>query len=434
MSTGGKRGFFFIASCVAAAVSVSVAAGDEPEIETRSRAALDQAKISVVQAMAIAQRVDSEGSVVQAELKLVKGTPVHEVFLARGPSMKVVLIDATQARVSKVSDIRVAESRRRWMDGLLAAIPRMTIPPAYAIRLAEREVEGGKTLRMSYEQQADRFVCAVWILGPAGFVDIRVDPYEGAVIKESPSELVEPGPRTAAWDFDADEIGRMPSGWKRLEAQADGRSAWWTVVEDASAPGGQRVFAMTRADNHGETFNVAVADGSSFKDVDLTVKVKAIGGKEDQGGGPVWRCKDAGNYYVCRFNPLEGDFCLYLVESGRRKPLASAKIETTAGRWYGVRATMVGDRIVCYLDDQKLLEAQDGAIKDAGMIGAWTKADAATAFDAIRVAPISETSPVERAPIEKAPTIDKTPTGDEVPTVEPAAVPTTQRSLPAAPR
>jgi len=419
--TDGRRGFFVTAWCIAAVLSASSASGDEPEIETRSRAALAQATISVVQAMAIAQRVDPLASVVQAELRLVRGRPVHEVFLARDLLMKVVLIDAAQAKISKTSDLQVAESRRQWLSDLLGAMPKMTIPPAYAIRLAERDVQGGKALRMSYERQGDRFVCAVWMLGPAGFVDVRVDPYMGEVVKAKPDASGEAVPEEAAWDFDADEIGRIPSGWKRLESQPAGRSATWKVVEDASAPSGQKVLAMTQADNRGDVLNLAVADGSSFKDMDLTVRVKAVGGKEEQGGGPAWRCKDGGNYYVCRFSPLGGDFCLYLVESGRRKPLASAKIETTAGRWYGVRATMVGDRIVCYLDDKKLLEARDGTIKDAGMIGVWTKADAETAFDAVHAAPLDETPPVER-----------TPTVEEAPAVEPAVAPTTQRALPTA--
>ena len=42
---------------------------------------------------------------------------------------------------------------------------------------------------------------------------------------------------------------------------------------------------------------------------------------------------------------------------------------------------MVGDRITCYLDGKKFLEATDDAFKDTGMIGLWTKADAATRFD-----------------------------------------------------
>jgi hypothetical protein len=33
--------------------------------------------------------------------------------------------------------------------------------------------------------------------------------------------------------------------------------------------------------------------------------MKAVAGKEDQGGGLVWRAMDSNNYYVARYNPLE---------------------------------------------------------------------------------------------------------------------------------
>ena len=46
---------------------------------------------------------------------------------------------------------------------------------------------------------------------------------------------------------------------------------------------------------------------------------------------------------------------------------------------------MVGDRITCYLDGQKLLEARDNTFGEAGMVGLWTKADAIASFDDLEV-------------------------------------------------
>ena len=53
-------------------------------------------------------------------------------------------------------------------------------------------------------------------------------------------------------------------------------------------------------------------------DVDLAVSFKAVAGKIDQGGGPVWRYKDAKNYYIARVNPLEDNYRLYKVVDGER--------------------------------------------------------------------------------------------------------------------
>ncbi len=46
-------------------------------------------------------------------------------------------------------------------------------------------------------------------------------------------------------------------------------------------------------------------------------------------------------------------------------------------------SSMAGDEINCYLAGKKLLIARDDTFNDAGMLGLWTKADAATSFDSL---------------------------------------------------
>ena len=109
--------------------------------------------------------------------------------------------------------------------------------------------------------------------------------------------------------------------------------ATWQVAVDPTAPSRSRVMALTETQNYDGTFNMAIADGTSYRDVDLSVRVRAVSGSEDQGGGPVWRCRDENNYYVTRFNPLESNFRVYYVKNGRRKQLQSARIHTQPGTW-----------------------------------------------------------------------------------------------------
>lgn len=182
-------------------------------------------------------------------------------------------------------------------------------------------------------------------------------------------------------NFDDSKAGTVPERWSIQETGKPTASATWMVVRDSTAPSQPNVLALTQAEGHGSTFNIAIADLSSYKDLDLSVMVKAATGEEDQGGGPIWRCKDKNNYYVCRFNPLEGNYRVYEVVNGRRKQLGTARVETNAGEWYSVRVTMVEDQITCYLDGKKLLNVSCNTFMDAGMIGLWTKADAATHFD-----------------------------------------------------
>lgn len=191
-----------------------------------------------------------------------------------------------------------------------------------------------------------------------------------------------------AWHFDADTTGKVPSGWRITETKPTKALATWKVIRDESASSPKNVFALTHSENYNGNYNLAIAEKTSFKDIDLSVKVQGDSGEIDQGGGPIWRCRDENNYYICRFNPLEGNYRVYFVKDGRRKQLESAKIETKAGKWYTVRVTMIGDRITCYLDGKKLLEVQDETFAGAGMVGLWTKADAVTRFDDLTVGPV----------------------------------------------
>jgi hypothetical protein len=192
-------------------------------------------------------------------------------------------------------------------------------------------------------------------------------------------------PDRAEWTFDDRPPNLPPPGWWIAATNPTAALATWHVLDDASAPSPPRVFALTESANYDGTFNLAVAQGASFGDLDLSVRVKAVSGEEDQGGGPIWRCQDEDNYYICRFNPLEGNFRMYVVANGKRRQLKSVKLELSADRWYEVRVRMIGNQITCYLDEDAKLTATDDTIARPGRIGLWTKADAVTSFDDLRV-------------------------------------------------
>jgi hypothetical protein len=173
-------------------------------------------------------------------------------------------------------------------------------------------------------------------------------------------------------DFEADEPGKIAPGF----AGAAGR---WEVVQDD----GNRVLAQ-RARNDDATFNLALAEGTAFRDVDLSVRMRAVAGEIDRGGGLVWRARDARNYYVCRYNPLEDNFRVYKVEDGKRTQFRSAMVPGDA-RWHVLRVTMDGPKIACQLDGKTLLEVEDTTFPGAGMVGRWSKADARSYFDDLTV-------------------------------------------------
>lgn len=173
---------------------------------------------------------------------------------------------------------------------------------------------------------------------------------------------------------------------ERFDFEAGGVEAWrpvdgrWTVEAMPDAPSGKRVLVQRATTN---AFNVIVAPGGPWANVDASVRFKPISGREDASGGVVFRFAD-GHYYVIRANALEDNFRLYAYERGRRQ-LATAAVRPPAlGRWHTIRVVAVGDHIQGWLDGRRLLVHRDPRFR-SGRVGLWTKADSITAFDDVVV-------------------------------------------------
>jgi hypothetical protein len=138
------------------------------------------------------------------------------------------------------------------------------------------------------------------------------------------------------WSFDTDESNRLPKNWKTAETAGAGTPAIWAIVTDDSAPSPSQVVAVTHSENRGQTYNLLIAEETSYQDVEVEVEVKAVNGVEDQGGGPIWRALDENNYYICRWNPLEDNFRVYTVKDGKRSQIGSAYIKADAAVWHEI--------------------------------------------------------------------------------------------------
>lgn len=190
--------------------------------------------------------------------------------------------------------------------------------------------------------------------------------------------------KTVRLSFEGAPAGALPRGWKAAKT-GTGAGSVWSIVEDKEAPGGKAV-AQTSAAGFGSLFNLCLNDEVRFTDLDATFSVKPVAGKADQGGGFLWRCKDADNYYIARWNPLEDNYRFYKVVDGKRSaPIADAKIEVPAKRWHTMRIVCQGERVQCYLDGKLYIDEKDATFKDAGKIGFWTKADAQTRFANLQI-------------------------------------------------
>ncbi|MBI3838813.1 MAG: hypothetical protein HY288_12885 [Planctomycetia bacterium] len=189
-----------------------------------------------------------------------------------------------------------------------------------------------------------------------------------ALILLTPSAVLAAETSKRTWNFDGETTGQIAKGFTNEVGS-------WSVVEI-----GQGKALAQAAKNANPVFNIALVRDASAKDVDISVEMKAVAGETDQGGGIVWRAKDAKNYYLARYNPLEDNYRLYRVVGGKRTLLQNADIAHSDGV-HALRVTMNGDRIECYYDGKKYLDQKDATFTEPGRIGLWTKADAQSQFD-----------------------------------------------------
>ncbi len=206
---------------------------------------------------------------------------------------------------------------------------------------------------------------------------------ENGVLLEK--ELKDSAEHRSVWSFEQDKVGSVPKGYKIAATNEKDKLATWQVVLDKSSPASAHVVAITQNKNSGETYNLLMLEDSIYADLELEVMIKAVDGKEDQGGGLIWRAKDENNYYVCRWNPLEDNLRLYYVKDGKRKQLASAEVKTDRTAWHKIEVEQDGINIEVEFDGKKLIEIDDSTFTKPGMVGLWVKADGRSKFDNIKV-------------------------------------------------
>src|ERR1700730_4217537 len=186
------------------------------------------------------------------------------------------------------------------------------------------------------------------------------------------------------YNFDSDSVGQLPAKFHPART-GQGSESTWAVMADPTAPSKPNVVAQTSTDKTDYLFPLLIADEGSLRDLDLSVKFKAVSGSVDQAAGLVFRLRDPNNYYIVRANALEDNYRLYHVVDGRRRQFAGANLKVTSGEWHELRVEAVGNKITCYYDGTQKIEATDETFKDAGKVGLWTKADSVTSFDDLKV-------------------------------------------------
>lgn len=186
------------------------------------------------------------------------------------------------------------------------------------------------------------------------------------------------------WNFDREQPGALPSEFS-IGTLFDGRPAGnWEVLATDRAKSPPHVFAQVMAKGAEHAYKITLVTGVVASDLSLQVSFLPIQGKADMGGGLIWRATDDRNYYLARANPLEQNIRVYRVEKGIRHLLQNFNQTIDLKQWHTLRVTHQGCRVNIYYDDKQVFNLCDETFH-RGMIGLWTKSDAVTYFDDLRL-------------------------------------------------
>jgi hypothetical protein len=193
---------------------------------------------------------------------------------------------------------------------------------------------------------------------------------------------------TYEFSFDNYKKGELPKDWFQF-FNGKGTHTDWKIVNE----GTNLVMAQLSADNPNLHFNVVINKKIVVKDAEISVRLKALRGKYDQGGGIVWRMQDKNNYYVVRYNPLEDNIVLYKMQEGIRSDLPlvgkgrtyGTTVKADGHKWNTLTVKIQGNLFTVYFNGKEMFKVKDDTFKSAGKIGLWTKADAVTYFDDLKI-------------------------------------------------
>jgi len=187
-----------------------------------------------------------------------------------------------------------------------------------------------------------------------------------------------------AWTFDGDSAGQLPARFT-MGTFVDGRPAGdWKVIESPQAVSPPKVLAQLRNKGAEHNYNLVLIEETNASDLDLSVSFLPVSGKADMGGGLIWRAADDRNYYLTRANPLEQNIRIYRVVKGIRKMLKNYNEIIDIKKWHRLHVVNQGCRIQIFYDDKPIFDLCDETFKE-GRIGLWTKSDAVTYFDDLRL-------------------------------------------------
>jgi hypothetical protein len=182
------------------------------------------------------------------------------------------------------------------------------------------------------------------------------------------------------------DIGRQadaPPPRFEVKPAGEGQPAPWTVVADKTATSGYAIEVAGGGDQ-----SMAIYKPANVKNADISLRLKALRGGDDQIGGLALRVSAPDSYYLVQLDSSRDRVLLLRVANGASEEIVGVDADLAAESWHKLDVRAVDDQFVVTLDGQWMFTGFDKALSQAGRIALWTGNDSATRFDSMVIAPI----------------------------------------------
>jgi hypothetical protein len=190
--------------------------------------------------------------------------------------------------------------------------------------------------------------------------------------------------------FEEDKIGAPPAGFAMATGR-DAASEGWIVKREGAA----RVLVHEGKPSPPDSFAVAVFLATQYQDVQVSVRLKAIGG--GRVAGLVWKYQDPLNHYSAQLDLVKQELVVYRVVNGNRIRLErDDDLELDPDAWHSLKIFQEHGEIRVYLGGIRVFRERDRLPKVNASVGMWAGGDSTVMFDDFRIE--DETEDVPKGP------------------------------------
>jgi hypothetical protein len=155
----------------------------------------------------------------------------------------------------------------------------------------------------------------------------------------------------------------------------------WRAYMDLFAPSPKLVLIQASALAEADHYPVAALRDVSLQNVKLAVSFKLLGGNLGRSAGLFWQAQDKNNYHAALVDGLSHELRLVKMRSGRAAEWAKVEAAFDGTAWNSLEVSVQGDRVLLWLNDQRVLEAREPELGKSGRVGLMTHADTIAVFD-----------------------------------------------------